>query len=451
MSGLTILLLVALRVAIGWHFFNEGRDHYLHHEKGPEAKRWSSEGFLKIATGPFAEQAKGTLPQYHHWDQYIGSAFDDEKFKTAYDWYNDVKSSDSSKKPQQPKPEEPGPNASSDQTVKKPDAALNSELDKTPRQIALENLKKLKEENKAAQQEFAEQLKKLTDAQKKPAAEEKKLDGPKKDAAAEKKAEAPKEIAPDLTLLADGHPMYVNPISGEWAKMVRNDWQATVSEAERHYGYNEEQKLLAKKELVRHLEILNGKLENLEKDLFEYRAELRRYNTLVSTKGSNEVPFEKDRVAAKKKELAGKPGSWRSDLMGVEGWLRDSLNGIAGSEAVSKNPLPEVVPTYKKIDSYVIWLLMIGGGCMVLGLFTRLAAFALGTFLLSVVLLQPFWVADAVKTTYFEWVEVLACYALATTGIGRYCGLDYFLHALFGGKPAPEIVKTERTIVTKRA
>ncbi len=403
MSGLTILLLVALRVAIGWHFFNEGRDHYFD-------KKWSSQGFLKIATGPFAERAKATLPQHHHWDKLVGDAFTEEEFKTAYDWHNDVKSSDSLKKPQQPKPEEPGPNANSDQTVKKPDAAVNPEVDKTPRKIADDRLKTL---------------------------------------IAEQKSKAPDE--PVAAILEDQHPLYVNPIYGEWAKQVRDDWRATVSEADRHYGYTEPQKKLAQAQLLRHLEILNGKLDNVEKDLFEYRAELRRYNMMLADPSTDEVPFEKDRLAAKKKELAGKPGPWISDLLGVETWLRDSLNQIAGSEAVSKNPLPEPVPMYKKIDPIVIWLLMIGGGCLIVGLFTRLAAFALGTFLLSVVLLQPFWVADAVKTTYFEWVEVLACYALSTTGIGRYCGLDYFVHALFGGKPAPEIVKTERTVVTKRA
>ena len=172
---------------------------------------------------------------------------------------------------------------------------------------------------------------------------------------------------------------------------------------------------------------------------------------MVADKSTAEIPYEKDRVAAKKKELAGKSAPWINDLLGVETWLRDSLNTIAGPEAVSKNPLPEPVPTYKKIDPFVIWLLMIGGGCLIVGLFTRLAAFALGAFLLSVVLLQPFWSPDAVKTTYFEWVEVLALFTLSTTGIGRYMGLDYFVHALFGGKPAPEIVKTERTVVTKRA
>jgi uncharacterized membrane protein YphA (DoxX/SURF4 family) len=369
MSGLTILLLVALRVAIGWHFFNEGRDHYFD-------KKWSSQGFMKVAVGPFAEQAKSTLPTHHHWDKFLGTAFSEDEYKAANTWYNDL----------------PGPD------------------NVAPRKAAADNVKKLVEDQKKSTPEV-----------------------------------------PVYATLQNEHPLYVNPIYGEWAKQVRDDWKALVSEAERHYSYTEEQKKKAQEQLARHLELLYGKLDNTEKDLFEYRAELRRYQKMLADPSTDEIPFEKDRVAAKKKELAGKPAPWVSDMMGVEGWLRDSLNTIAGSEAVSKNPLLEPVPTYKKIDPIVIWLLMIGGGCLIVGLFTRLAAFALGTFLLSVVLLQPFWSPDAVKTTYFEWVEVLACYMLATTGIGRYLGLDYFVHALLGGQPAPEIVKTERTVVVKRA
>jgi len=370
MSGLTILLLVVLRVAIGWHFFNEGRDHYFD-------KKWSSQGFLKIATGPFAAQAKATLPQHHHWDTHIGTAFSDEQYKTANQWYNDLP------------------------------AAGTSEI---PRKAAAERLKKIVEEQKS---------------------------------------KAPDE--PVDAILLDEHPLYVNPIYGAWAKQVRDDWRAVVAEADRHYSYSEAQKKQAHQELLRHLDLLEGKLDSMEKDLFEYRAELRRLEKMQADPTTKAVPYEIDRLAAKKKELAGKPTPWINDLMGVETWLRDALNQIAGSEAVAKNPLPEPVPTYKKIDPIVIYLLMIGGACLILGLFTRLAAFALGLFLLSVVLLQPFWVADAVKTTYFEWVEVLALFTLATTGIGRYAGLDYFVHALLGGKPAPEIEKTERTVVTKRA
>ncbi len=76
--------------------------------------------------------------------------------------------------------------------------------------------------------------------------------------------------------------------------------------------------------------------------------------------------------------------------MGVETWLRDALNQIAGSEAVAKNRSRTGSDVQEDRPDRDL-LLMIGGACLILGLFTRLAAFALGLFLLSVVLLQPFW------------------------------------------------------------
>jgi hypothetical protein len=38
----TVLFLVALRIALGWHFFDQG----MHHYRDPD---WSSEGFLRQA------------------------------------------------------------------------------------------------------------------------------------------------------------------------------------------------------------------------------------------------------------------------------------------------------------------------------------------------------------------------------------------------------------------
>jgi len=70
---------------------------------------------------------------------------------------------------------------------------------------------------------------------------------------------------------------------------------------------------------------------------------------------------------------------------------------------------------------------------LLLGLFTRVACVAGALFLLSVVLMQPFWVSDALPT-YNQYVEMVALLALATTPVGRWAGLDYFLHKLVAGK-----------------
>ncbi|MBI3466474.1 MAG: hypothetical protein HY000_25960 [Planctomycetes bacterium] len=50
--GVTKFLLVVLRLAIGWHFLYEGL-HKLESQGTPQA--WSAEGYLRGATGPFAD------------------------------------------------------------------------------------------------------------------------------------------------------------------------------------------------------------------------------------------------------------------------------------------------------------------------------------------------------------------------------------------------------------
>jgi uncharacterized membrane protein YphA (DoxX/SURF4 family) len=59
----TILAFVVLRLVVGWHFFKEGIQHLADH-------RWSSEGFLRAAKGPFASQYQAVLPP-------AGFGFDD--------------------------------------------------------------------------------------------------------------------------------------------------------------------------------------------------------------------------------------------------------------------------------------------------------------------------------------------------------------------------------------
>jgi uncharacterized membrane protein YphA (DoxX/SURF4 family) len=70
--------------------------------------------------------------------------------------------------------------------------------------------------------------------------------------------------------------------------------------------------------------------------------------------------------------------------------------------------------------------------CLIVGLFTRLACVLGAAFLVSVVLTQPFWVTEATPT-FNQWVEMLALLTLATTHVGKWGGLDFFISALFGG------------------
>ena len=72
---------------------------------------------------------------------------------------------------------------------------------------------------------------------------------------------------------------------------------------------------------------------------------------------------------------------------------------------------------------------------MLIGLFTRLSAIALAIFLLSVIASQPPWIPGTIPT-YNHVVECIALLVLATTPVGRWAGLDFFIHhPLFRPKP----------------
>ncbi len=54
----TVVLLVLLRLNIGWHFFSEGMQHALD-------PHWTSEAVLRAAKGPLAPLYQMYLPDFH--------------------------------------------------------------------------------------------------------------------------------------------------------------------------------------------------------------------------------------------------------------------------------------------------------------------------------------------------------------------------------------------------
>ncbi|MEX0977779.1 MAG: hypothetical protein WDZ48_02945, partial [Pirellulales bacterium] len=63
-STATVILLVVLRLNIGWHFFNEGVGHLTN-------PQWTSEGTLRNAKGPLAPFFQAYLPDFHGMDAWL--------------------------------------------------------------------------------------------------------------------------------------------------------------------------------------------------------------------------------------------------------------------------------------------------------------------------------------------------------------------------------------------
>ncbi len=79
----TVVMLVVLRLNIGWHFFSEGVSHYTDH-------RWSSEGFLRAAKGPLAPLYRSYLPDFHHFEELLHAPAVENEEHAVQGWVDEI-------------------------------------------------------------------------------------------------------------------------------------------------------------------------------------------------------------------------------------------------------------------------------------------------------------------------------------------------------------------------
>lgn len=175
-------------------------------------------------------------------------------------------------------------------------------------------------------------------------------------------------------------------------------------------------------------------------------AELKRKIQQVRDMQDRELPafqndVEKARLRAAKAEVAQLRNELLADLKQP---LSDSLSEVLTESQKKLPPMPE---SYGKswgelsqqewADHYIIpWGLVVVGGCLILGFFTRTAAFLGAMFLLMLYLVMPPipGVPEVLRTEgkYFfvnkNLVEMLALLVLATSRTGYWVGLDGLVH-----------------------
>jgi uncharacterized membrane protein YphA (DoxX/SURF4 family) len=344
-------MLVALRVAIGWHFYMEG----LSHHNDPA---WSSEGFLRQAKGPLAADFHSMLPSFHDWNRLVVA----------------------------PQPEL--------------DRAAKESEDEAPAKV----------------EKFADK----TSAEKSGADKAK----AEKTKAEKTKAEKPKTV-----------------YAAAWVEKVNADWTEEFDAYKTFYQLNKDQTTAADKLQKDALAELNETLAGYDNDIRLYRLLERRADDLAKAAGAGVVPNQKARVAVVERDPLGErgvsgtavvsapPAAWQSEAKGVEKLYHDKLAELLTDEQKKLGEAPNDSARLHKIDAAIPWMLMIVGGCLIVGLFSRLAAFVGALFLLSIIFTQPPWVADTVPT-YNQIVECVAMLALSAMPAGRWAGLDYFIYRL---------------------
>jgi uncharacterized membrane protein YphA (DoxX/SURF4 family) len=216
-----------------------------------------------------------------------------------------------------------------------------------------------------------------------------------------------------------------------WIDEIQTDWNAFRGQFGQHYALNESQQTKAKAVLTEYQEKLRQWAAANRDALETHVHEWQRKETTQQTPASD-MPFQKRRIAEKLTQLTAQANGWRAELKGLEHDYDNALDGLLDDQQHGQRPLPHHTTSIDVVDDVMTYVILGVGLLLLLGLFTRLACLSGALFLLSVVMMQPFWVSAAMPT-FNQSVEMLALLTLATTPVGRWGGLDFFIHSLISG------------------
>jgi len=228
----------------------------------------------------------------------------------------------------------------------------------------------------------------------------------------------------------------------EWANQVVKDWQATVEGVKAIEGMSEQQQKAADAILAARRSQLKDYLAGEATAIAEWQHELFRLQQWESAEGARGIPFEEARISEKRAETKSASAPWLAQVRAIERGLhhdlRNVLNAVQEKDAAVQSQFETLLADAKDRQLYrlnvAVTCVVIGVGvCLMLGLFTRLAALAGMLFLISVVATQPPWVPGAItEVFYYQLVEFAALLALFASRAGQWAGLDFITGMLFG-------------------
>ncbi len=548
---LTVITMVCLRLAIGWHFFHVGLAHY-------NDPKWTSEGFLRASKGPLADRMHAMLPPRpaDKWESLLvqtirqpmseqvadahgkktpaktavlsevkraqaempGTRLADPSKKQPSDNppaitpvtppdspaeggpakppvkpdagekpvdQPTVKSDEkpaADKKPQAPSDDQPQANAAlaaddaapSDEATKPKEPAAKSTAedqaadDKKPEQKSdLEKVEAKKPDPQPSEEKKSETPAKTVlpsqaeepaksdlppkielpakveatatpaidtpaTGKEKPAAESKPDAEVSPTATPEEKTSKPNSTENPVAALADKvDPSSLVEPAKTWYDQVAQDWQRLHEQFVGEHSLSDEQKTSVKSSLDATLARAVAYFDSLGKDAGDFQYDAERLYRLKQVAGTDSLLYQRERVTESEGKLKAKAVRWSKEIGEFEEQMRSKWNSMLTDDQRKAEP-PAATAKLRKIDAAMKYLILGVGVCLILGLFTRLASVVGAGFLLSVVLSQP--LLDLVTQTEgpgpYVPVEMFALLMLATTAVGRWGGLDFFIHYL---------------------
>jgi uncharacterized membrane protein YphA (DoxX/SURF4 family) len=213
-----------------------------------------------------------------------------------------------------------------------------------------------------------------------------------------------------------------------WKDSVVGSWRRLLVERSRLVPLDAQATAKAEEQLAAAAAELEAYVAGIEEELASYRLEIQRFAVLKQTPASTQIPFARDRVAKKRRELAGQAAGWMKDAAAIGTKLTTDWDAdLSAAERLKASAADSATPLWKA-DRFVSWSLLTIGACLAVGFLTKFNAMGGVFFLASVIASQPFWVAGALPT-YDQWVEVAALLVIAAMPLGGWSGLDYFLRS----------------------
>lgn len=222
-----------------------------------------------------------------------------------------------------------------------------------------------------------------------------------------------------------------------WGKQIRQDWEATLKRFKQFKFLNKKQRELADKMLRKQERNLADFLAEEALDMQDYQHQLWRLEQAEATRGAGEIPFRKERIAAKQSEMVRTPMRWLASVKKYDQYLADDLQSLltpkqANTSLASRVETAVTDPQVTQLarNNWLIACVVTGVGlCLLTGLLTPIAASLGALFLLMVMASQPPWVAGAKSEFfYYQLTEFAALLMLAASWAGKYAGLDSIFH-----------------------
>lgn len=222
------------------------------------------------------------------------------------------------------------------------------------------------------------------------------------------------------------------------------EWSAFRDQAASHYNFDDKQQKAAETTYKRFSDRLKQFLASKSDTVAEYTLWLERRDRNAADKSRELASLQKHdaRIASETRKL------WAELVPPIDQLWKDyeqDINAISTEEQWTRHGRlalgrPGSTPTdSESMDKIIPWFHIAIGICLILGLLTRPAAILAGLFLASVCLSQ--WpLSPGAIPIYYQAIEMLAVFALAAIGAGRFLGIDGLIGSLRGANPKPATV-----------